>query len=84
MFLVHFWSIFLVFGGKKNFSWKSESVMHNFKWISSTMQKFRKKIIMQFQENTQKDGGTDGRMDRPYFIGPFWQVQKVVLCKWYL
>ena len=26
---------------------------------------------MQFQENAQADGRTDGRSDRPYFIGPF-------------
>ena len=32
--------------------------------------------MIQFQENTRTEGQTKGqkdeRMDRPYFIGPFW------------
>ena len=27
---------------------------------------------MQLQENAQTDRRTEGRTDRPYFIGPFW------------
>ena len=27
--------------------------------------------MIQFKENAQADRKTDGRMDRPYFIGPF-------------
>ena len=33
--------------------------------------KFRKKLMSQSQENLQKTGRTDGRMDKPCFIGPF-------------
>ena len=35
------------------------------------MPKFRKKLMIQFQENTWTDGRTR-RTERPYFIGPFW------------
>ena len=28
--------------------------------------------MSQSQENLQTDERTEGRMDRPYFIGPFW------------
>ena len=58
-FLVHlpnFWS-------KKDFSGKSIFVTHNFKWVSSTMPKFRKKIMIQFQENAWTDGRTEGWAD---------------------
>ena len=37
--------------------------------------------MSQSRENLQTDGRTDRRMERPYFIGPFWprmQVQKLV------
>ena len=27
--------------------------------------------MIQLQENARRNGRTDGRMDRPYFIGPF-------------
>ena len=27
--------------------------------------------MIQFKENAQTDGRMDGRMDRPYFTGPF-------------
>ena len=30
-----------------------------------------KKLMIQFQENTWREGQKDGRTDRPYFIGPF-------------
>ena len=36
------------------------------------MPKFRKKLMIQFQDNSQTDGSTDKRTDRSYFIGPFW------------
>ena len=39
LFLAHFWSIFWA---KNFFSGKSDSVMHNFIWISNFMPKFRK------------------------------------------
>ena len=49
----------------------SRSVTHNFIWDFSTMPRFRKKLIIQFQENAciegqtegQKDGKTEGRTD---------------------
>ena len=56
---------FTQFWGKKNFSGKSGSVTHNFIWISSTMGKFRKKLMI--QTPGQKDGRMEGRTDRPYF-----------------
>ena len=57
-----FWSIFPILGAKKH-SRKSGSVMHNFIWISSTMPKFRKKLMMQFQENTWTEEQPEGRKD---------------------
>ena len=45
--------------------------MHNFIWVSNTISKFRKKLIIQFQENEdkQKEGWEDGDLRyRPYFI----------------
>ena len=46
--------------------------MHNFKWVSRTMSKFRKNdTIPQKHLDRQKDGWKDRMMDRPYFIGPF-------------
>ena len=35
------------------------------------MLSFRKKLMSQSRKNLQTDGKTDGRMDKPYFIGPF-------------
>ena len=35
------------------------------------MLSFRKKLMSQSRENLLADGRTDGRMDGPYFIGPF-------------
>ena len=75
-FMAHFPN----FGDKKFCSGKSSSVMHNFIWVSSIMPKFRKNMI-QFQENAWTDGRTDGRTDRPYFIGPFWLMPVVQKCK---
>ena len=61
-----FWPIFgpfPYFDSKKKFSGKSSSVTHNFIWVSSTMPKFRKKLMMQFQENAQTDGRTERRTE---------------------
>ena len=58
-FLVHFPN----FRSKKLFSGKSGSVTHNFIWISNTVPKSRKKLIIQFQENTRTDGRTEGQKD---------------------
>ena len=55
---------------KNFFSEKSGSVTQNFIWFSSTMPHFRKKLIIQFQENVQIEGQKDGWKDRPYFIRP--------------
>ena len=55
-FLVHFPS----FWGKKIFPRKSGSTMQNFIQVYSTMSKFRKKLMMQFQcLDRQKDGQKD-------------------------
>lgn len=46
--------------------------MHNIIWVSTTMVTFRKKLIMEFQENARIEGQTEGRKDeRLYFIGSF-------------
>ena len=82
-----FWTIFGPFSQllrQKKVFLENPAVTHNFIWVSSIMPKFWKKLMIQFQENTQTDrrmdgrtdrrmhGRTDGRMDRPYSIGPFW------------
>ena len=58
-FFVHFLNL----GGRKNFSAKSSSVTHNFIWVSSTMPKFIKKLIIQFQENALTDERMEGWTD---------------------
>ena len=78
-FCVHFPN-FLV---QKKFFKKSSSVIHNFKRVSNTMPKLRKKILIQFQMPRQArwiDGRTDGRTDRPYFMGPFQLLLLFQLC----
>ena len=69
-----FWSILQILGAK-HFSGKSGSDTHNFIRVSSTMPKFRKKLMIQFQENVRTDRRTEGQSDRrtgrPYLIGPF-------------
>ena len=65
LFLAHFPN----FWGKKIF-WKIQlSCTTSYRFLAS------RKLMIQFQENTQTDGRTDrttDRTDRPYFIGPFW------------
>ena len=56
LFLAHFW-------GKNFFSGKSGFVVHNFMWVPNIMPKFRKKLMIQFQENTWTDGQTEGWPD---------------------
>ena len=65
-FLAHFPN----FWGK-NFFLENPALSRKTSWVSSIMTKFRKKLMIQFQENAWTDGRTDGRTDRPYFIGPF-------------
>ena len=66
LFLAHFPN----FWGKKFFFWKIQlSCTTSYGFLAS------RKLMIQFQENTQTDGRTDrttDRTDRPYFIGPFW------------
>ena len=53
-----FWAIFgpfYQFCGQKIFSAKFGPAMHNFIWASRTMPKFRKKLMIRFQENAQTD-----------------------------
>ena len=56
-----FWPHFPKFDGKKIFPGMSSSVIHNFTWDSSTMPKFTKKFVTQFQENAWTDKRTDRR-----------------------
>ena len=48
----------------KIFSGKSGYVKRNFIWISGTMPKFRKKLMIQLQENARPGGRTEGMMER--------------------
>ena len=57
-----FWPVFPIFGARL-FSGKSGSVTQNFIWVSSIMPKFRKKLIIQFQENAQREGRVNGQME---------------------
>ena len=57
MFLAHSWSIFPIFGVKK--------IQLHMGFLHHA--KIQKKLMIQFQENAR----TDGRTERPYFIGPF-------------
>ena len=69
-FLVHFPN----FEGKKIFSRKYGSVMHNFIWVSSISQNLEKTndTIPRKRPDRRKNERTDGRTDRPYSIGqPF-------------
>ena len=78
-FLSHFGSIFPILGAKKIFLENSA--------LSCTTSGFQhhaiiqKKLMIQFKKNARTDrrmdGGTEGRSDRPYFIGPFWLLQGV-------
>ena len=61
----HFWS----FLPTDIFSKKSSSVTHNYIWAPNTMLSFRKNY---WANSERKYAQTEGRMDRPYFIGPFW------------
>ena len=60
LLLAHFRSIFPIFEGKKHFPRKSGSVTHSFTWDSNTMPNLKKKLIMQFQENTWREEWTEG------------------------
>ena len=50
---------------------KHPAVTHNDIWAPNTMLSFRKKLTSQSRENLRTDGRMDGKMDKPYFIGPF-------------
>ena len=71
-----FWAHFPNLGGNKIFPENPALSQHNFTWDSSTMPKFSKiwrhdsKKTLRETEG-QMEGQKDGRMDRPYFIGPF-------------
>ena len=48
------------------FSKKSGSVTHNYIWAPNTM------LSEKTNEPNLTEGQTEGRMDGPYFMGPFW------------
>ena len=50
MFLAHFLGLFSQFWGKTKFLPKSNSVTHNFIWVSSTMPNFRKNLWYNFRK----------------------------------
>ena len=58
-----FWPIFPILG--QIFFPQHLAVPCNYLLVSSTMPKFRKKQMIQFQENAWLDGWIDGKTDRP-------------------
>ena len=60
--LAYFWSIFPIFGTKK-IVLENPTVTHNVIWVSSTIPKFGKKLMILFQENTQTDRQPEGTTD---------------------
>ena len=62
-----FWFIFPNFGGKKFFFQKIRLCHAQLHVGFQHHAKIQKKLMIQFHENAR----TDGRTDRPYFIGPF-------------
>ena len=57
-----FWPISPIFGAKKVFP-KNQAVMHNFMRVSSSMAKFQRNLMMEFQENTLTDVRREGWTD---------------------
>ena len=69
IFLGHFWPFLVIFAQWGFFSKRSSSVTLNYIWVPNN--KFQKKLMSQSRENLRTDGRTEGRTDRPDFIGPF-------------
>ena len=72
MFLTHFWSIFPIFWAKKIF-WKtrlSRTTSYGFLALRRNLEKTYDAIPRKSPDRW-KDRKTDGRTDRPYFIGPY-------------
>ena len=55
-----------LFETKEVFLKKYGFVRDRFIWVSNTMPKFRKKLMIQFQENAWREG----RMNRTFLVGP--------------
>ena len=79
-----FWPIFPIFGAKKIFLENpalSRTTSYGFLAPCQNLEKVNDTIQRKCPDR-QKDGKMDGRMDRPYFIGPFWLppgIQKEVI-----
>ena len=76
--LAYFWSIFPILGAKK-IVLENPTVTHNVIWVSSTIPKFGKKLMILFDTISRKhpDRQKTRRNDRPYFIRPFWVPPEV-------
>ena len=66
IFLRHF-GPFLADG---DFFQKNLAVTHKYTWASKSRLSFRKNYWANCEKTTE--GWTEGRMDKPYFIEPFW------------
>ena len=81
-FLTHFELFFPILGPKKKFPRKPALPHTTLYEFLAPCQISEKKQMIQFQENACTEGRKDGRMDRPYFIGPFRLlpgVQKIII-----
>ena len=82
LFFDPFWALFPSFGTKKKFPRKPALPHTTLYEFLAPCQISEKKLMIQFQENACTEGRKDGRMDRPYFIGPFRLlpgVQKIII-----
>ena len=62
LFVGHFLTILVI----------NPAVTHNYMWVPNTILSFRKNYWGNSKKTYgQTEGRMEGRMDRPYFIGPF-------------
>ena len=73
LFLTHFWFIFPILGAKKFFLENpalSHTTSYGFLASYQNLEKTNDSIPSK-HPNRWKERRTDGKVDRPYFIGPF-------------
>ena len=79
LFLAHFWAIFPIFGGEKMLLENpalSRTTSYGFLASCQNFEKTNDTIPIK-RLDRQKDGRTDGRTDRSYFIRPFQLLLRV-------
>ena len=77
LFLAHFCSIFLILGVNKLEN-PAGTTSYGFLAPCQNLEKTNDTIPRK-RPDRRKDGWKDGRMGRPYFIGPFWLTMGVRL-----